>query len=107
MTDWSAARLVMFLILTGALVYVSRRSLLRPWTHGFVRFFVFEDILLLVLLNAPVWFADPLSWHQLISWILLVGCLIPVLMGVHDLRTRGRPDAARRTEPDLFAFERT
>ncbi len=39
--------------------------------HGIPRFFVFEGLLILGLLQAPVWFDDPLSVWQIFSWILL------------------------------------
>lgn len=40
--------------------------------HGVARFFSFESILLLGLLNGPVWFRDPLSHLQVLSWIFLI-----------------------------------
>jgi protein-S-isoprenylcysteine O-methyltransferase Ste14 len=40
--------------------------------HGIPRFFAFEGLLLLGLLQADVWFKDPLIPRQVISWILLV-----------------------------------
>ena len=107
MPAWPATRLMIFLVGTGVLAYVSRRSLLRPRTHGFFRFFVFECILALALLNVPVWFVNPLGWHQLVSWLLLVAGLVPLTMGVRELKHQGRPDSARRLESELFEFERT
>ena len=61
-----------FALGTAALVFVSRESLLRPRSHGFHRFFAWECLLALFLLNMRAWFRDPLAWHQLISWALLV-----------------------------------
>ena len=40
--------------------------------HGITRFFVFESAYILLLLNFRFWFINPLSIHQLISWILLM-----------------------------------
>ena len=100
-------RLVIFGLATVILAYVSRSSLLRPRSHGFYRFFVWEAILVLILLNAPAWFTDALSWHQLISWILLVVGIAPLVLGVQALKARGQPDMAARQEPELLAFERT
>jgi protein-S-isoprenylcysteine O-methyltransferase Ste14 len=98
---------MIFLVGTCLLAFVSRRSLLRPRTHGFIRFFVFESILALALLNLPVWFVNPLGWHQIVSWLLLVTGLAPLMMGVRELRRHGHVDPAQRTEPELFEFERT
>jgi protein-S-isoprenylcysteine O-methyltransferase Ste14 len=100
-------RLAIFGVATLVLAYVSRASLFRPRSHGFYRFFVWAAILALILMNAPVWFRNPLSWHQVISWILLVVGLVPLGFGVHALRTRGKPDVSARQEPELLAFERT
>ena len=101
---WNIA---VFLVGTLALLYVSRRSLLRPRSHGFHRFFAWELMLALFLLNVSDWFSDPLAWHQVISWFLLIVCIIPLLLGVHGLRGSGRPDPGKRTEPELLSFERT
>lgn len=52
--------------------WLSRRSLLHSTSHGFSRFFAFEAILALVVINAPRWFVHPLGAQQLASWLLLV-----------------------------------
>jgi protein-S-isoprenylcysteine O-methyltransferase Ste14 len=59
--------------------------------HGIPRFFSFECILLLVLLNQPVWFEQPLAWNQLISWILLFGSMMAALHGFALLLRVGKP----------------
>lgn len=89
------------------LIYVSRRSLTRPRSHGFYRFFAWEFLLALLLLNAPTWFDKPFAWHQLTSWVLLVVSIVPLALGVAALRGMGQPDARDRTEPELVGFERT
>jgi protein-S-isoprenylcysteine O-methyltransferase Ste14 len=48
-----------------------------------------------------------LSWHQIISWILLLCSLVPLILGVRALRTHGKPTAADRPDPELLGFERT
>jgi protein-S-isoprenylcysteine O-methyltransferase Ste14 len=40
--------------------------------HGIPRFFAFEGLLALLLLNVPVWFRDPLSAPQVVSWLLFI-----------------------------------
>lgn len=109
MTDPMVAlsiKAVVFLLATSALAYVSRASLAVPGSHGFYRFFAWEAILALVLLNAGTWFRDPFSWHQIISWSLLVISLFLVMHGVYLLNKVGRPDA-QRDETPLVAFEKT
>lgn len=100
-------RPAVFGLITLLLLYLSRASMLRPRSHGFFRFFAWEAILALVLLNAPIWFDDWLSWHQAISWLLLGVSIIPLAFGVRALRERGKPDDTTRPEPQLLAFERT
>jgi protein-S-isoprenylcysteine O-methyltransferase Ste14 len=60
--------------------------------HGIIRFFSFESIFILVLLNYRLWFRDPLSWHQLLSWIFLFACIYPGIAGYLLLKRRGRSE---------------
>ncbi len=101
---WQAAS---FVVLSAGLIYLSRRSLARARSHGFYRFFAWEFILALLLLNVARWFHEWQAWHQLISWVLLIVCIVPLVYGVQALRKRGTPNAAQRSEPELLAFERT
>ena len=99
-------RLITFALGSVLLVYVSRRSLFRPHSHGFYRFFAWESILALVLLNAPQWFRNPFSPLQLISWLLLAISIFLVSHGVHLLRVIGKPNQDR-SDPNLFSLEKT
>jgi protein-S-isoprenylcysteine O-methyltransferase Ste14 len=86
---------------------ISRASLLKPKSHGFWRFFSWEFILILIALNLEAWFIDPLSWHQIIAWILLIACVFPLVFGIRSLAARGNPSPKRENEPQLMAFEKT
>jgi len=61
--------------------------------HGIVRFFAFESVFILVLLNAKVWFANPFSILQLASWILLILSIYVVITGFLLLKREGKPDS--------------
>ena len=98
---------IVFAIGTLILIYVSRASLRNPRSHGFHRFFAWEAILALVLLNIQDWIRDPLAWYQIISWLLLILCLVPLVFGVRSLQSRGKPNEEQRPEAELLAFERT
>jgi len=100
-------RIAIFITCTLLLLYVSRASLLRPRSHGFFRFFAWEAIVGLLLLNAPLWFRRWLSWNQIISWLLLLVSFIPLGLGVGGLRGRGQADPKARRDSELLAFERT
>lgn len=99
--------LFIFIAISIGLIYISRASLRAPRSHGFYRFFAWECIAALFVLNLDVWFLDPLAWHQLISWFLLIVCTVILIVGVRTLSTRGQPVARRETEPQLLAFEKT
>lgn len=60
----------------------------------------------MLLNNLGGWFQDPLSWHQLISWALLIISLVLVIQGVRLLRTIGRKDEGR-SDPRLLGMEKT
>jgi protein-S-isoprenylcysteine O-methyltransferase Ste14 len=100
-------KLIVFAIATGILIYISRASLRQPNSHGFYRFFTWESILVLFLLNMDQWYIDPFSWQQLISWTLLFASLAPLFLGVRSLRRRGEPTDERPGDPSLLAFEKT
>lgn len=100
-------KLIAFTVISAGLVYVSRASLRAPRSHGFYRFFAWEFIAALFVLNIDVWFLDPFSRHQLVSWFLLSVCLVPLVLGIHALRARGKSVAHRDAEPQLLAFEKT
>lgn len=87
-------RVAIFVVISIALVGVSRRSLRDPRAHGFYRFFAFESVLIVVLLNAPAWFHDAGSPRQILSWLLLLGSAILPAHGFHLLRTVGAPRAS-------------
>ena len=99
--------LALFVIGSGILVYVSWTSLRQPRSHGFYRFFAWEAMLVLFLLNIDFWFRNPFAWHQIVSWMLLFASLVPLTFGVSALRSRGKPTANREGDPSLLAFEKT
>lgn len=61
--------------------------------HGIVRFFAFESVFLLILLNFKVWFTNPFSMLQIISWILLFISVYVVITGYLLLKRKGKPDS--------------
>jgi len=60
--------------------------------HGFARFFSFESIFILILLNYRVWFYNPFSVHQIISWILLIASIYPGIAGYLLLKRKGKSE---------------
>jgi protein-S-isoprenylcysteine O-methyltransferase Ste14 len=101
------SKLVAFLILSAGLIYISRASLRAPRSHGLSRFFAWEFIVALFLVNVDVWFHDPFSWHQLVSWFLLFASFAPLAFGVRSLTTEGMAVKRREDDAQLLAFEKT
>jgi protein-S-isoprenylcysteine O-methyltransferase Ste14 len=100
-------KLITFVVVSAGLIYISRASLRAPRSHGFYRFFAWEFIVALFLLNVDVWFRNPFSWHQIISWLLLFASFIPLGFGVHSLATQGKAAKRRADDAQLLAFEKT
>ncbi len=99
-------RFVAFALLSVPIFWVSRRSLRHPASHGFSRFFAFEAILALIVLNIPHWFSDPLEIRQLASWVLLSVSLVFVIWGFALLRRRGGFDPTAEASPS-YEWEKT
>jgi protein-S-isoprenylcysteine O-methyltransferase Ste14 len=59
--------------------------------HGISRFFSFESIYILVLLNHKIWFVEPFSFRQLISWVCLFLSLYFAVAGFLLLKKIGKP----------------
>ncbi len=98
---------IIFIVASLIIVAISWKSLRQPGSHGFYRFFAWETIVALFALNLPIWFRDPTAWYQIISWVLLVICFIPLVFGVYSLRRHGNASEQREGEPSLMAFEKT
>ncbi|HLE50552.1 MAG TPA: methyltransferase [Anaerolineales bacterium] len=84
-------KLAVFILGSVGIVYISRSSLRDVCAHGFYRFFAFEAILGLILVNVQAWFREPFSPLHIISWLLLIAALILAINGFYLLRTLGRP----------------
>jgi protein-S-isoprenylcysteine O-methyltransferase Ste14 len=102
----AVTKLVIFLTATIGFAWVSRISLRNPQSHGFYRFFAWEGILFLFLMNVNYWFSDPRSPIHLLSWLLLILSLVFIIEGVRLFRTQGKikPD---RNDPELVSVEKT
>lgn len=72
-------------------IFLLAFTLSRSHRHRFPRFFVFEGIFALVIINARIWFRNPLSLQQIFSWIFLTCSLFLALHGFWLLHRRGSP----------------
>lgn len=99
-------RIALFIIFTLFFISFSRKALANSKAHGFYRFFVFEGILLLVLLNYPYWFVDPFSPLHLVSWFLLATSIVFIVNSLRMLKQSGG-HAEREDMPENLSFENT
>ena len=99
-------KIAVFLAASAGMAWLSRASLRSFESHGLYRFLTWEAILILALLNIDVWFLEVLSWHQIVSWLLLVASLLLLIHGIQLLRRVGRPGEVRN-DPSLLAWEKT
>jgi protein-S-isoprenylcysteine O-methyltransferase Ste14 len=94
-----------FLFGSALCLYISRKPLRNPRCHGFYRFFAFEAILLILILNLPHWHANPGAPYQLFSWAILAISVFCVASGLLQLKKEGGQQA--RAQRENFAFENT
>jgi protein-S-isoprenylcysteine O-methyltransferase Ste14 len=83
-------RIIIFAVISGGFIWWSWPFLCNPRSHGFFRFFAFESILALILLNVGQWFQNPLSAHQIVSWVLLGASLFIAVHGFYVLSKIGK-----------------
>jgi protein-S-isoprenylcysteine O-methyltransferase Ste14 len=83
--------LALFITLSLPLLIYSWPALRNRQAHGFYRFFAWEAILGLIIVNLHYWFADPFSPLHLLAWALLLASITLALHGFWLLRQVGRP----------------
>jgi len=84
-------KILIFSVASLGIIAVSWPSLRNPRSHGFFRFFAWEIILGMILLNVRPWFQNPFSIPQIISWVLLIISIFLVIHGVYLLKAIGKP----------------
>lgn len=95
-----------FVLASICIIWVSRSSLRNLHSHGFYRFFVWEVILVLFLINVNYWFLDPFSLSIIFSWIFLLISLVLIIRGVQLFQEKGKLDS-ERNDPSLVGIEKT
>jgi len=99
-------QVIVFVIITSALILVSRASLRKPGSHGFYRFIAWEFMLGLFVLNMHAWYFRVDSTYQIISGVLFFTSLLLVVFGIGLLHLSGKPDSKRDDAP-MLDFEKT
>jgi protein-S-isoprenylcysteine O-methyltransferase Ste14 len=99
-------KVIIFVLATISITWISRSSLRDIQSHGFYRFFAWEAILILFLMNIDYWFVDPFSLRQIVSWAFLIVSMVLIFEGVQLFRKQGRLDQ-NRDDPGLVGIEKT
>jgi protein-S-isoprenylcysteine O-methyltransferase Ste14 len=86
------AYFIIFILASLGIAWYSRNVLRDPHTHGFYRFFAFEAILALVLVNLRFWFVQPFTPLHLLSWLCLIASGFLAIHGFYLLRKVGQPE---------------
>ena len=100
------ANLSIFGILTLLITFISWRTLFNAKSHGFYRYFAWIGMAWLFASNYKLWFVNPTSINQLISWFLLIYSAYVAIAGFITLIKKGKPNSKRQDE-HLFGFEKT
>jgi len=104
------SEIIIFFGVTLVLALVSRKDLSKPgvhgYAHGYYRFFAWECMLGLFVLNMHVWYDNYYSSHQLVSGLFFFGSLLLAVSGLWMLHREGKQNAKRDDVP-MWAFEKT
>jgi len=86
----SGTTVSVIVFLLGSLGILALTLRLRS-LHGLARFFAFEGLLAMAVLNAPHWFEQPFSPRQLLSWAALLLSAFLAIHGFILLKQIGKP----------------
>jgi len=99
-------KLIIFLLLSIPLLFISWRTFFKINNHGLYRFLAWECILWLLINNISYWIRNPFSIHQIFSWLFLILSLYFVIAGFLLMKQSGRQINNREGEA-LYTFEKT
>ena len=93
--------IIIFAFISIIFIHVSWPYLRNFSSRGFYRFFVFESILILILINSKYWFENPFSLFQILSWSLLSVSVVLITTAVYNLHKKGAPVKSIETTTKL------
>jgi protein-S-isoprenylcysteine O-methyltransferase Ste14 len=91
-------KLIIFFAVSIIFIIISWPALFDTGSRKFYRFFAFEFLLILILVNSSYWFYKPFSGFQIISWGLIIISLLLVLPGFYLLIHEGKPASSANIE---------
>ncbi len=99
-------KIILFSTISVFIILVSFRNIFNFRSHGFYRFLSWECIAWLFASSYNIWFREPFSFIQILSWIFLTVSTIFVAAGVYSIFKRGKPGSDRE-DNTLYKFEKT
>ncbi len=81
-------------------VFMTLRHSFFSETHGrkFYRFFAFEFIFLILLVNLGEWIKNPFTVFRMITWVILLSSFVVAGYGIHHLLQNGIPQSGEKVE---------
>jgi len=99
-------KIVVFLVLSLPLIYVSWRTLFSPDKHGLYRFITWELILWIAVHNSSYLLVEEFDSRLALSALLMITSALLVVWSFLVMRREGRVSGQREDET-LFGFEKT
>jgi protein-S-isoprenylcysteine O-methyltransferase Ste14 len=99
-------KVILFIALSLPVIFFSKKNLFEPRRHGYTRFFGWECILVLFVINYGHWFKEPCAVNQIVSWVLLIISAWFVTEAAVRL-SQARKRGIVRVDEKLFRFEKT
>ena len=99
-------KVILFITLSLPLILITGQSLVDPKSRGFSRFFSWECMIALIVINYQKWFMNPFSVTQIVSWLLLIVSIYLIAAGA-PLLIKARKPGVVRVDEKLFRFEKT
>ena len=99
-------KVIFFITLSLPLILITGQSLFDPKSRGFSRFFSWECMIALLVINYQKWFVNPFSATQIVSWLLLIISICLISAGA-PLLFKARKPGIVRVDEKLFRFEKT
>ncbi len=86
-------------------------TMIRSHPYRYFRFFAFECLFILILLNSDFWFLNPFSIIQILSWMFLASSFYLAIEGFRLLKYKGLPasdieDTSELIETGIYRYIR-
>lgn len=92
---------LIILLGTGVFLWLSRKPLRHPGSHGFWRFFAWEAMLCLAVVNREQ------MGGQSMSGLLMLGSPVPLMLGIFEFARHRHSNGRERIDEALYGWEKT